>query len=100
VLRHDLRHGTLQLLEHGEVLDQVEEPARLACPPDEGLQGHDPFLTLIVDPLPLPEMLPGGGGTSYSALAAVREQDKGVVPEQLGDRVLVVADVSIVGVAD
>ena len=52
------------------------------------------LLALAVDPLPLGEVLPLGGDAADPALAAVGEDDEGVVPEKLRDGRLVVAEVA------
>ena len=57
-----------------------------------------PLLAFAVDPLPIGEMLPPGRHAADFGLAAVRQDDEGVVPEQLRDRLLVVLQVVLVGV--
>ena len=62
------------------------------------LQRDPAFLAFAVDLLPLAEVLPGGGQAADHCLAAIREQDQGVVPEQVREGVLVVPQVVGVGV--
>src|SRR5262249_14116280 len=84
--------------EGGEVLDQIEEPTLLARPPDQCFQGDDALLALTVDPFPIREMLPARRHAADLRLAAVREDDDGVVPEELRYCLLVVLQVVLVGV--
>ena len=90
VLGDDLDQPALGVIEDGEVLDQIEEPALLAGAPDQRFQGDDALLAFAVDPLPLREMLPARRHAADLRLAAVRQDDDGVVPEQLRDGLLVV----------
>ena len=46
VLGDDLDQSALGVVEDGEVLHQVEEPALLACPPDQGFQRDDALARL------------------------------------------------------
>src|SRR5690606_22134367 len=74
------------LLERSEVLDQVEQLSRLASAAEHRLQRHDPWLGLVVDLLPLGEVLPARGHRADLRLLAVREDDEPVGPEHLRDR--------------
>ena len=58
VPRDELDEPAGQLLEDGEVLDDVEEALRRAHPADHRLERDAAFLALGVDPLPLDEVLP------------------------------------------
>ena len=93
VLGDQLHQALLRLLEEREVLHQIEEPHPIAGPPDHGLEGNDPLLAFGIDPLPLGEMLPLRRDAADPALATIRENDESVVPEELRDSRLVVAEV-------
>ena len=100
VLGQNLDQPTLRLHEEGEILDQIEQPFRLAGATDHRLQRDDALLPLAVDLLPVVEVLPGGGDAADLALAAVGEDQERVVPEEMRDRVLVVAQVVVEGALD
>ncbi len=60
VVLGDLLDGAaLGLLEHREVLHDVQQPCPLGDASDGRLQGHHPLLALVIDTLPLEEVLPG-----------------------------------------
>ena len=98
VLGDDLDQPALGVVEDGEVLDQIEEPGLLARSPNQRLQGDDALFAFAVDPLPVGEMLPARRHAADLRLAAVGQDDEGVVPEQLRDGLLVVLQVVLVGV--
>ena len=93
VLGDDLGEVALQLLEGGEVLDEVEQARGRAGAADHGFQRDDPGLAFVVDTLPLGEMFPAGRAAADAALAAVRENVDGVVPEEVRNGRLVVSQV-------
>ena len=98
VLGDQLGGLALGLAEEGEVLHQVEQPCLVAGAPDHRLQTDDALFAFVVDLLPLGEVLPPGCHAADLALRAVRQDDEGVVPEDLRNRVLVVGEVLLVGV--
>ena len=68
-------------------------------PADHRLQRHDARLALVVDLLPLGEVLPAGGDDRPTFVSEPFERMmKRVGPEELRDRVAVVAQVVVVGV--
>ncbi|EAQ32572.1 hypothetical protein OS145_08878 [Idiomarina baltica OS145] len=97
VLGDFLDGATLGLLEHREVLHDIQKPCPLSDPSDGSFQRHHAFLTLVVDPLPLEEMLPGGEGAAHQGLGAVGEHHHGVIGEQLRDHRAVISQVAVIG---
>src|ERR1039457_3123897 len=98
VLRYQLRGLPLPLAEYREVLHEVEQPCFVAHTPDDGLQTNHALFAFIVYLLPLGEVLPPGSDAANFALRPVREDDGGVVPEELRNRALVIGEVVLVGV--
>ena len=91
VARDELDEPAGQLLEDGEVADDVEEALWRAHPSDDRLDRDAAFLALGVDLLPFEEVLPGRGDRPDLRLGTVREDDEPVGDEDVGDRVPVVA---------
>ena len=87
----------LALVEQREVLHEVQELALFADAPDHRLQADDAGFAFVVDLLPFGEVLESGRHAADLGLGAVRQDDEGVVPEHLWDRVLVVGEVVLVG---
>jgi hypothetical protein len=61
VLGGDLGHAALHVLEDDEVLDVIQQPRRFHHASEHALQAHLADLGLVVDALPLEEVLPGAG---------------------------------------
>ena len=93
VLGDQLDRAPALLHEQGEVLDQVEQPRRVARAAQHGFQRDDALLPFAVDLLPVVEVLPPGRERADLAGAAVGEDDERVVREELRDGGLVVAQV-------
>ena len=100
VARDELDEPTRQLLEDGEVADDVEEALRRAHAADDRLDRDAAFLALGVDLLPFEEVLPGRGDGADLRLGTVREDDEPVRDEDVRDRVAVVGEVVVVGVLE
>ena len=99
VVRADLPdQPAFALLEHTKILDEVEQAVRPAGAAQHGRERDGRYLVLVLDPLPLGEMLVGGTRRADPAFSPVREDDDPVVPEQRRDRVPVVAEVLVVSV--
>jgi len=69
----------------------------LADSANEGFEVDAAGFAFAVDALPLAELFPGGGDAAYFCLAAVGEDDGGVVPEELGDGFFVVGEIFCIG---
>jgi hypothetical protein len=80
-----------------EVLDQVEKPIGLARATQHRLQTDDARLSLVINFLPVEKVIPLQSEAAQFALAAVRQNDEGVVPEDLRDGGLVVAQIVVEG---
>jgi hypothetical protein len=94
VLGDQLDQPARDFLKQGEVLDEVQQRAGSQGRAGHRLQRDDALLALAVDLLPLVEVLPAGGHAAQAGLAAVGQDDEGVVPEEVRDGVLVVAQVA------
>src|SRR5262249_10289224 len=62
------------------------------------LQSDSAFFTLLIDLLPLGEMLPSSSDAANTAFGAVRQDDDAVVPEDLWDGGAVVREVELEGI--
>ena len=91
VARERLDEAARLLAVGDEALDEIEQARRLARPPDRRLELDAAARPLGVDPLPLPELLPRSERRADPRLRAVREDHERVRPEELRDRVAVVA---------
>ena len=98
VLGDQLDRAPALLHEQREVLDQVQQPRRIARAAEHRLQRDDALLPFAVDLLPVVEVLPPGRDGADLAGAAVGEDDERVVRKELGDGGLVVAQVVPEGV--
>ena len=98
VLSDNLNQSALSFLEQGKVLYQVKQAFRLTGAPYHGLKRDDALVPLTVNLLPVDEVLPGCRHAPDFAVGAVREDDKGVIPEDMGGGVLVVPEIAIVSV--
>ena len=67
--------------EQGEVFHQVQQPTLLAGAANHGFKGNHSRLRLVADLLPLIEVLPFSTHAADLAVASVRHDDKGVIPE-------------------
>ncbi len=83
------------LAKERKVFNQVEKLGGLACAANHRLKTDDALFAFIVNPLPFNEMIEACGQTADQAFASVREDDEGVVPEELRNRVLVIAQVVV-----
>ena len=84
-------------IEKGVVFDEVEESVFFTGALDNCVEGDDPRFGFVADLFPLAEVVPGCGGAADDALAAVGEENDGVVVEELGDGGFVVLEVLFVG---
>ena len=84
-------------IEKGVVFDEVEESVFFAGALDYGVEGDDAGFGFIADLFPLTEVIPGCGDAADDALAAVGEENDGVVVEELRDGGFVVLEVLFVG---
>ena len=76
--------------EQGEVFGDVQETGRLAHAAQDGIQGDDALFAFAVDLLPLTEVFPCAGQGADFGLAAIGQDDDGVVPEQVWDSILII----------
>ena len=88
VLRDGFDQPALVLGKEREVLDEIQQPRRLAQPAQHHLQRHPPRLVLALDPLPLGEPIPVRRQRTDPAVRAVGSDQERVVPEQRRDAVL------------
>ena len=95
-----LDEPALALFVGDKVLDEVEQPLGLADAADRGFEPGGRRLVLALGLFPLDEMLKGRVGRTDFGLDAVRDDDRGVVDEDLRDVVAVAADIVVEGVAD
>jgi hypothetical protein len=100
ILGDNLYQTALAVIEDREVLDQIKETGLFARPPNQSFQRDDALFAFAVDAFPVGEMLPPRRYAADLGLAAVRQDDDGVVPEQLWDRAFVIPQVVLVGVFD
>ena len=100
IARHQLDQPAFGFGEQDEILDDVQQAGRLARAANHRVQADDARLAFAVDALPVGKMLPLGGEAAHQAVAAVREDDEGVVPKELGNGVFVIAQVVVVGVLE
>ena len=71
-----------------EVLDDVEEPRRLADAAQNSFKRDDPGFFFVRNLLPLEEVFPLGGQRADACLAAVGKDDEGVGRKSCGIAVL------------
>ena len=100
ILGDKLDQSALRLHEEREVFDEVEQPFVIAQPPKHGLQRTRALFLLGTDAFPLGEVLPTGGDPAEFALGAVGNDNQGIVPEQMGNGVFVVAQIVVVSGVD
>src|SRR5258708_10142141 len=81
-----------------EVLHDIQQAALLRGSANHGFERDDAFFLLVTDLLPLEEVFPASRDTADPALAAVREDNEGIVPEDLWNGILVVAQVIAIGI--
>ena len=93
VLGHQFDQPARRLHEEDEVFYDIQQPLRRANPAEHRLQRNASFLRLAAHLFPLGKMLPAGGDAAHPALAAVGEDDERVVPEEMRNGVLVIAEV-------
>src|SRR6266567_3359590 len=74
-----------------KILHDIYETPLLAGATDDRLKRDNALFFFVADLLPLEEMLPTGRHAANLALVAVRQNDKGVVAEDMRNGVLVVA---------
>ncbi len=98
VLGEDLDERAAALAIEDEVLGEVEQAGVVADAAQDGIERDDARLAFAFNLLPLEEVLPASGEGADTSLAAVGEEDEGVVPEELGDGVFIVAQVVLIGV--
>ncbi len=100
VFAENLDRFTGDVGEEGEVFDKIKEAIGFAGAANHGFEGDGGWFVFIGDPFPLGEVLPGGGDGAEAAVGAVGEDDETVVPEELGDGFLVVAEVVVEGISE
>ena len=88
VLSNSLNQSALVLGKESEVLDEVQQPRRLAESAQHHFQRDSPRLVLPLDPLPFGESFPVRRQRTHAAVAAVRRNHQRVVPEQRRNSVL------------
>ena len=99
VLGDHLDQPLAAVVEQDEVLEQVEEVRLGAHPLEQRLHVHDAGFVLV-EALPLAEVLEGRRVAADARVHAVAEHHERVVMKDVGDGVLVVGEVLVVGAAD
>ena len=99
VLGDHLDEPLAAVVEEDEVLEQVEEVRLGAHPLEQCLHVHDAGFVLV-EALPLAEVLEGRRVAADARVHAVSEHHERVVMEDVGNGVLVVGKVLVVGAAD
>ena len=97
VFGDDLNDVAFGGVEEGVVFDEIEESAFFTGALDDGVEGDYSRFGFVADLFPLAEVVPGCGGAADDALAAVGEEDEGIVVKELGDGGFVVLEVLFVG---
>jgi hypothetical protein len=95
VLPEDLHEPGLVLGEEREVLDQIEKARSIARAAQHHFERHAARLVLALDALPFEEAVPIRGQRADAAVGAVRRDAERVVPEERGNRRLVVGEVLV-----
>jgi len=83
-----------------KIFDEVKQPRMFARAANHCFERDDTSLTFRVDALPFRKVFPFGGDASDAAIASIREEDERVVPKELGNGVLVIAQIVVVGILD
>ena len=100
IFRGDLGQAAFCFFVKREILDQINQLLFAAGASDQRLQRDDALFALGVDSFPVGKMFPACRHAADLGAGAVGEDDEGVVPEHLRNRVLVVFQVVLVGVLD
>ena len=96
VLSDHLDQPLAAVVEQDEVLEQVEEVRLGAHPLEQRLHVHDAGVVLV-EALPLAEVLEGRRVAANAGVHAVAEHHERVVMKDVGDGVLVVGEILVVG---
>src|SRR6266566_1750266 len=83
-----------------EVLHDIQRAALFTGAANHGFEGDDTLFFLVADLLPLEEMFPASRHTANPALMPIGEDDERVIPEDLRNSILVVAQVFVIGIFD
>ena len=97
---HELDQAAGQLLEHREVLEDVEQPLLRAHAPNDRLQRDTALLAFGIDLLPFEEVLPCRRDRPEPGFSSIRENDEAVRDKEMRNHVAVVAKVVVVGVLE
>src|SRR5262249_16491043 len=95
---HLLHEAAALLLEDDEVLNEIEETLLGASGADDRFERDNPFGPLVIDALPLREMIEVSVWRAYDGVRTVGKHHKTVGPEDLRDRLLVVSEIVLVGI--
>ena len=98
ILSDDLDHAFATVVEQDEVFEKVDEIRLRADALQKRLHVDDTWLGLV-KPLPLTEEFIRSRVAAYASIDAVAKDDEGVVMEDVGNGVLVVGQVLVVGSA-
>src|SRR4051794_40029950 len=72
--------------ENGEILDVVQEPDRRKQAIERTLKGNLALIRLLIDTLPVEEVLPLARKSAYFGIRSVREENERVRMKKLRDR--------------
>ena len=100
VLGDQFLHAARVFRKQDEVLHQIEQVGLVTDASDHRFQANLAFFAFVIDLFPFGKVFPLGGQATDATLTTVTENDKGVVPEELGDGVFVVLEVVVEGVFD
>ncbi|MNJ33642.1 hypothetical protein D3C77_283290 [compost metagenome] len=95
VLPNDFNQPGLVFGKQGEVLHQIQQAARVACPPQHHFQRHSARLIFALDALPSDPTLPVGGQRTDQAVRAVGGNHECVKPKQPRNLLFVVRQVLV-----
>src|SRR5437763_698403 len=79
------------IIKEGEILHDIQQAALFAAAPNHGLERDRAFFILAANFLPLEKVFPTSRHAADPAFMTVREDDEGVVPEDLRNGVPIVA---------
>src|SRR6266699_6053162 len=82
----------------GEIFYDIQQAALFAGTTNHGFERDDTLFFLVADLLPLEEMFPASRHAANPALMPIGEDDERVIPEDLRNSILVVAQVFVIGI--
>src|SRR6266568_1513375 len=82
----------------GEIFYDIQQAALFAGATNHGFERDDTLFFLVADLLPFEEMLPASRHAADPALMPIGENDERVIPEDLRNSILVIAQVIMIGI--